>query len=705
MALISTLRTKMTKVVVGFVAIAMIAFIVGSDLFGSGPRSVFSGNANEVGEISGKSIPLEEYQAAIRERENNYILSFGRQPGEREQPTLRQQAWDFLIAKYAIVPQYEKVGVKVSTDEVWDMVQGKNVDENVKASFTDSSGNFDRARLIQYLQSLDAQPVASEGRIRWDLFKQNLAPSRERIKYENLLIKTNYVTEAEAERDYHTQNDVAEVKYLYVPYFSVSDSAIKVTDSDLKTYFNKYKQRYKVEQLRSLSYVVFPVIASAQDSLVIKEELSRDVETFRTTLEDSVYATNNTDGQTPYVKYNVSSLPVSLSDQKANLKTGTVIGPILENGTYKVIKVSKIGTDTVGTAKANHILIKWDNETAEAKKVAKDKAKKILNDIKGGASFAAKAQEFGTDGTASRGGDLGFFSSGQMVKPFESAVFNAKKTGLLNDVVETQFGYHIIEVTSVKDNTSYTIATIERTITPSDETQNEAFRKADTFASGLSGLDELKEKAKKENLNIFEGNELTSAARSINNLSDARQMVTWLFRDASKGKVSDVFDLETNYVVAVMTSETEAGYKPLDKVKDEITPFVKNELKGKMLIEKLNAQKGSLEEIAKSMGSDANVNTSSDVKLNSTSLGSIGFDPVALGKSFSLENGKRSNAFAGENGVVILELSNKTIAPAIGEYSMFKNQLKQSLDGRIGFNIAEALKDAAKIEDNRYKFF
>ncbi len=705
MALISTLRTKMTKVVVGFVAIAMIAFIVGSDLFGSGPRSVFSGNANEVGEISGKSIPLEEYQAAIRERENNYILSFGRQPGEREQPTLRQQAWDFLIAKYAIVPQYEKVGVKVSTDEVWDMVQGKNVDENVKASFTDSSGNFDRARLIQYLQSLDAQPVASEARIRWDLFKQNLAPSRERIKYENLLIKTNYVTEAEAERDYHTQNDVAEVKYLYVPYFSVSDSAIKVTDSDLKTYFNKYKQRYKVEQLRSLSYVVFPVIASAQDSLVIKEELSRDVETFRTTLEDSVYATNNTDGQTPYAKYNVSSLPVSLSDQKANLKTGSVIGPILENGTYKVIKVSKIGTDTVGTAKANHILIKWDNETAEAKKVAKDKAKKILNDIKGGASFAAKAQEFGTDGTASRGGDLGFFSSGQMVKPFETAVFNAKKTGLLNDVVETQFGYHIIEVTSVKDNTSYTIATIERTITPSDETQNEAFRKADTFASGLSGLDELKEKAKKENLNIFEGNELTSAARSINNLSDARQMVTWLFRDASKGKVSDVFDLETNYVVAVMTSETEAGYKPLDKVKDEITPFVKNELKGKMLIEKLNAQKGSLEEIAKSMGSDANVNTSSDVKLNSTSLGSIGFDPVALGKSFSLENGKRSNAFAGENGVVILELSNKTIAPAIGEYSMFKNQLKQSLDGRIGFNIAEALKDAAKIEDNRYKFF
>ena len=49
-----------------------------------------------------------------------------------------------------------------------------------------------------------------------------------------------------------------------------------------------------------------------------------------------------------------------------------------------------------------------------------------------------------------------------MVKPFQEAVFYAKRPGLLNDVVETQFGYHIIEVTGMKDNTSYTVATVER---------------------------------------------------------------------------------------------------------------------------------------------------------------------------------------------------------------------------------------------------
>ncbi|MBK8290849.1 MAG: SurA N-terminal domain-containing protein [Flammeovirgaceae bacterium] len=154
MALIGTLRNKMTKWVVGFVAIAIAAFVL-NDLFGNGPTAVF-GNDNTVGEIGGSTIRLEEYQAAIQERENNYILNFGRQPGDRERPLLQQQAWDLLISQKAIKPEFEKVGVKVTTDEIWDMIQGRNIDENVKSSFLDSAGNFDRSRLIAYINQFNA---------------------------------------------------------------------------------------------------------------------------------------------------------------------------------------------------------------------------------------------------------------------------------------------------------------------------------------------------------------------------------------------------------------------------------------------------------------------------------------------------------------------------------------------------------------------
>ncbi len=703
MALIGTLRNKMTKWVVGFVAVAIVSFIL-NDLFGNGPTALFGGQDNTVGEIAGHEITFEEFQAAIQERENNYILNFGRQAGEREMITLRQQAWDLLIARYAITPQFEKVGVQVTADEVWDLIQGRNVDENVKMSFTDSAGNFDRTRLIQYLQSIDNMPVTAEPRIRWDLFKADLAPARARLKYENLLLKTNYVTEAQAEHDYHLQNDVAEVKYLYVPFFALRDSAVNVAESDLQAYYNQNKEKYKAEQTRSLSYVTFPVIPSAQDSASIREEMNRLAADFGNTTEDSVFASMNTDGTNPYSKYNVASLPTYLNNQRESLRASQIIGPVLDGNTYRVMKIVEIGNDTTYQAKASHILFKWTSDTDAAKKEARDKARKVLAEIKAGADFAAKAREHGQDGTATRGGDLGWFGSGQMVKPFEKAVFDAKKTGLLNDVVETEFGYHIISVTNTKDNTFYTVATIEREITPSDETQNEAFRKADVFATDLSGVNDFKQRATEQKLLVFDANDIATSARTINNLGEARQVVTWLFRDAKEGKVSTVFDLEDQYVVAVMTGETEKGYKPFDKVKEEITPLVRNQLKGKKIIEQMDVQT-SLEDLAKKFGSEAVVNTSSDLKMNSGSLPSVGFDPVAVGKAFALESGKRSKPFVGENGVLIIEMQNKTIAPALGDYTMFRNQLLQAANAQSSYAISEALKATADIEDMRYKFY
>src|SRR5690606_3402619 len=127
------------------------------------------------------------------------------------------------------------------------------------------------------------------------------------------------------------------------------------------------------------------------------------------------------------------------------------------------------------------------DDTEAAKKEAREQARTILKDIRGGADFAAKAREFGTDGTASRGGDLGWFTTGQMVPPFEKAIFGATKAGLLADVVETDYGFHIVEVTEPKTNKAYQLAIVEQQILPSDASLNDAYRKAELFASGLSG--------------------------------------------------------------------------------------------------------------------------------------------------------------------------------------------------------------------------
>ena len=83
----------------------------------------------------------------------------------------------------------------------------------------------------------------------------------------------------------------------------------------------------------------------------------------------------------------------------------------------------------------------------------------------------------------------------------------------------------------------------------------------------------------------------------------------------------------------------------------------------------------------------------------------VGFDPVAVGTAFSLENGKRSAPLAGENGVVVIEMLNKTIAPALNDYTSYKTQLDQGNVNRSSVGIAEAIKEKAEIVDQRYKFY
>ncbi len=695
MALINTLRNKMGKVVVGLVAVAILSFTL-ADILGS--NSILMGNDNEVGEIAGEKISLQEFQNEVQERENSYILNLGRSATEREKPTLRQQAWDLLITKHAFQKQYENVGVMVTSDELWDMMQGKNISPGIKQSFTNpQTGEFDRQQFMQFLQQLPSMP--GDAQVRWELFKNELKPGRERIKYENLMLLSTHVTSKEAEKEYNTQTDVAEVKYLYIPYYSVNDSLVSVTTNELEAYLKENRERYKVEQSRSLKYVAFPVQPSAEDSAFVKQEMVDLKEEFKQVTDDSVFASLNTDGLTFFNKYHVGTLPLSLQANVSNLATGDVRGPYLDRNYYKLFKVAEIFEDTIAYARASHILIKGEDDEA------RQEAGRILNEIRGGASFEDMAREFGTDGTASQGGDLGWFEDGKMVDEFNEVVFSATRTGLINRLIKTQFGYHVIRVDELKTYTAYKVATIEREILPGDETRNEAYRKADEFANSVDDLASFEEVAGTQGFTVTPAEKLGVNDRRIGVWGEARQVVQWLFKDASVDDISEVFELDNEYLVAVMTGEIEEGYQSVNDVRSELTVKVKNEKKGEIIIGKLAGMAGSLDEIAADYGTDANVYNSSDLKISSNSLPSVGFDPVAVGKAFSLASGGKSEPFASENGVFIIEMENKTVAPEIADYATYMTQLEQERRNRAATNISEAIKEFADIKDERYKYY
>jgi len=692
----------MGRLVAFAIGFAILSFVL-ADLFGQ--NSFIRGTNNNVGEIDGDDISHDEYQNQIDELSASYSFNFGRNPSEQEMATIRDQAWELLIVKHAYQNQYDKIGLEVKDDELVDMVQGKNINPSIQQAFVNpSTGEFDKQAVINYLQNIQQAPAQQQ--VAWHLFEKDLKPSRLRLKYDNLLIKSTYVTTAEAENFYKDQTAVAEVKYLNIPYYSVNDSLVNVTDDELKDYLSQHSKEYQVKYTRSFQYVSFPIVPSTEDTAYVRNEIESLKAEFAKRDDDSVYAAINSDEVNSFNQYHIDDLPPSVKPHQDELTEGMVIGPVFEGNGFKLYKISKITSDSIYRAKASHILVKWTDDSEKAKKEAKDKAQDVLNQIRNGADFAEMARQYGEDGTASRGGDLGWGTQGKTwVKDFEEPVFAATSAGLINHVVESQFGYHIIEVTGVKTNKVYEISSIVKEVTSSDETIEDAFRKAGLFKSAVDNYDEFKKKADADSLEIGQGSKITANQRNIPGLGSARVIVQWLFNTASNGSISDVFELDDAYVVAVMISETQEGTAPLNDVRAQISQKVKNKKKADIIINKLKSLSGSLDSIAASYGPDAKVYSSSDLKLNTNFLPSVGMSSEAIGRTFSLKEGEKTAPIPVDAGVVIVQLNKLTPASDIADYTTYENQLKQNISGRAAYNLSEAIKESADIKDKRYKFY
>ena len=707
MALINTIREK-SGWAVGTVAVGMLLFIVGGDLVG-GKNRLFGRNDNVVGEVAGQKVELNDYNAALEQAKQAFVAQQQRQPDDQAMSYLRDQAWNQTLYKLAFQPEWEKLGLTVSDDELVDMVQGDNPVPGVKQAFTDkATGQYDKARVIEYLNNLKNLPP--ENQAAWHNFEAGLPAERIANKYNALLKNSVYVTTAEAKRFNDNQNTKATVKYLFVPYGSISDSAVKVTDAQLQAYLDKNASKYKVEAGRSIEYITVPVVASKEDSANVKASMAELATQFASAPVDSLFVSANS--EQPYNKNfrSPADLPEQLRKQLP-LAQGKIYGPYAEAGTSTLYKVTGVSTGKQLAARASHILIKADGTTPEAKAAAKAKAQDILNKIKGGADFAALARQFGTDGTKDQGGDLGWFGQGRMVPEFEKAIFAATAPGLLPNVVETSFGYHIIKVTAAPTKQTYQVAEVKKTITPSEATYDAANTRANELRAKVTDLASFRaEVAKDKTLQKQEAKNLDANANAVNGLQNAREVVRWAFghgpngTTSKVGDVSDVFTVGDQFVIAALTDERAKGTATVANMRPELSALVRNEEKAKMIMDKL-PKAGTLEEMAAKYGPTAQVGTAPDVLLGQGSLANVGFEPLAVGKAFALKPGQHSAALQGEQGVIVVEPVSIAPAAAAGDLKAVRTQLTlqraQQQDGKI----YEAIKSHANVQDNRAKFF
>ena len=704
MSVINKIRER-SGLAVGIIAVSLIMFIVGGDLLGG--RSMLSGgDQQKIGEIAGKSIDYQEFNAKVDALRAQFEQQSGRAPTEQDIVQLREQAWNQTLFETAYQTEFDKLGLKVSPEELVDMVQGNNISPAVRQAFTNpQTGVFDKSGIISYLKGLKNLPPQQQQA--WASFEKNLASDRLREKYESLMRLSVFATTAEAQKEYQAQNSKADVKFLFVPYYAINDTTVKVTDGQLQDYLNKHKDEYPGTNSRSLQYVTFSVAPSKEDSATLYNEIKTLARGLGAAKNDSTFAQQNSDVRVP-LYLTAGEMPEQLRASIPTFSPGGIYGPFREANTYFIYKYGGTKQDTSFTARASHILIQPTAKTDSAKADARRRADAILKQIQGGASFEALAQSNSADGSAQNGGDLGYFKdNGQMVKPFESAVFGATAAGLIPRLIETDFGFHIIRVTQPKTNTLYRVAAIAKTIAPSQATRDEALRKADQFASDVRTKEAFDAKVKEDkSLVVATAERIPENANQINALTDARTVVRWAFDDKTDlNAVSEPFEIGDQYVIAVMTNKTDEDKVSVADFRNELTAKVRNQLKGEQIITKLSGASGSFEAIAQKYGTGALVETVPDVNLATGFLRSAGVDPTALGTAFGLKPGKRSKPVVGETGVLMLETTKLTPASPVADYALYKTQIQQNATSRMGFYINEAIKEAAKVEDRRAKFY
>lgn len=699
MAIINTLREKMGKLLVVVVGFSIVAFVL-TDLVSQ--NSSLFGNSRNVGEIDGEEISQEDFSTMVQNAQRNSGYPTGNPQIEQ---LLRDQVWNSIIADIAYSNKLNEIGLEIGPNERIDMVQGKNLSQGMSQFFLQRIGSNDPNSIKQYLQSISFDPNESN---LFAYYEQQAMIQRRKEKYDNLLRKTEYATLAQAQQAYQSQLGFADVEYVYVPFSSVTDAQIgTIPDSELNAYLRDHEDDFKVDESRDIDFVSFPVVPSAIDSADARADLDRIKSNLENNDNDSIYATSVTEQGVGFSTYDPNALPLAIADNLSTLKVGDVVGPDLSNGIYSIHKLSGIVSTEDEFARASQIVFNIGGKSTTEKAEVKKKANSVLRQLRNGASFEEMARQNSEGAYNNAGGDMGWIKKGdERNADIESAVFGTSRKGLVRRLIETENNIYIVSVTEPKIKNRYKVAQVIIELVPSTQTIDEVYRKAGLFASSVDGIDEFETYAGDNGYAVFNGTNIDKNAISIGRLNSARQIVSWLYGEASIGDVKD-FDLNDEYVVAVYRNKTNEGVQSLSAVKAQIEDILKKEKKAEFIKSKLNGLSGTVSEMASAYGSEARVFSNSTLKLADNSLPSAGIAPEAIGAAFALSNpGDKTSAYIVENqGVVIVQLKSKSNAAEIGDYSSYENQILQAAFNAVQNSLRQSVIDRVDVLDERHKFF
>lgn len=701
MATLQRIRNRAGILVAVIIGLALVAFILG-DMLRTG-SSLLRPAQTEIGDIDGNSVQYADFQADVEETGDIYKFNSGASQIDNDTwVQIRDQVWENLVQETLMDNVSKNLGLAVTSDELFDMVQGTNIHPIVQQLFINqTTGLFDKSLVLQFLRSLDNGATESQ-KAYWLYIEDQITKDQLLTKYDNLVSQGLYVTTKEAESSLAAKNKKVNIQFVGLNYTTVPDSTISITDKELRDYYNAHIDDYQQSYTRTIEYVTFPVIATEADEESTLSWMEDVKDEFAQTEDDEQYVNVNSDVSFDDSYYKKDELPEEIGDFAFSGKIGDIYGPYKDGDAYSIVKIDDI-QNMPDSVRASHILL----TSADALTVA-DSLKTVIES--GEASFEDMARQYSQDTpSAINGGDVGWFTRNQMVKEFEDASFNGEVGKLY--ITTSSYGVHLIKVTQRGTEVKQVrLATLTRNIEPSTQTFQNVYAQASKFASENTTGEEFQNAIADQNLDK-KVVDLNEDDREIAGLDEPRNLVraafdTDLNRIIENSEGSTIFELGDNFVIAMLTAINEAGTAPYEDVKVSVELAAKKVKKAEALAAKLNeaaTTTNDMDSIAANLNTQ--VKDANNVYFTLSSVTGAGIEPALIGTVCSMDQDQLSEPIKGNNGVYLAKVISINNDESNSDIPVEKQTLEATLSSRAYSDAYEVQKNAADIEDKRAKFY
>lgn len=635
MASLNTLRTKYGIIVSVVIILALLAFIISL-----GPEMGFGNNDPKVGEIDGNKVTYTEY---LSEYETVKNFTGATESTEAESDALATSVWRSLITKHLFTPNLMEIGLDVTEKERMSMISGEHLSQVFYNSFADpTTGAYDIEAVTSFLAQVGSMP---EYQGTWSFMNEQAVADRLMSKFMGLVKAGTYANKLEVAQGVTAANESRNGRMVVLPYTSVDNASVEVTDAEINNYFNAHKHLYTKAPYRAISYVVFDVEPTSDDMLEIENKAKTMGEEFAAT--DDIRA---------FVRKNMGVVATSyvtadqLSEDEKVLLNGEQYGPVLKGNEWVMSRTidTKMAPDSLGLS---HIVL--DATQTEL-------IDSLYNALKAGADFAEAARAHSSYAASAQiGGEIGVVPFSALSPELAEPLATAKKGDIVNVTVSgvTQ----LIKVTRADAAKKHVlVGSISVPVEASSATRRDVHNIASIFSvDGKGSLDKFNAAASAASVTPRVAR-VAQGERSILGLENSHEVVRWAY-GADVQDISEIFTLGNAYVVAMLTGIDNTEYMDVSEVSEVIRETLMREKKFEVLKAKLAGS--NIDEVAKSAGVE--VTPFTNVKMNDYGVAMLPLEPHLAGSiATTTATGQLSAPVKGYSNAVVFVVDEITKSEA-----------------------------------------